>query len=207
MGYNPTSDSVVLFGTLGCSSRDGRVLICRPKSPNTVAPLVGIATITATVKRGYEIADACRLHGIPVILSGPHVTFIPDEALAHATFGVRREDAGAMSALLDVRSEGCEDATDGRYAEVPDVSWKDGTGVIRHNAVAPWLTDLDALPVPDFSLAGGTADCVIGRRKTVMLQTSRGCPFDGSFYSATGRVGTESACSRSGNEWARCRHQ
>ncbi|HYG34869.1 MAG TPA: radical SAM protein, partial [Clostridia bacterium] len=42
-----------------------------------------------------------------------------------------------------------------------------------------------ALPVPDFTLADGTADCVIGGQKTVMVQTSRGCPFDCSFCSVT----------------------
>ncbi len=151
--------------------------------------VVGISTITATVKRSYEIADDCRSRGIPVILGGPHVTFLPDEALAHAKFVVRGEGEGAMSALLDVWSEGYEEATDARYAAVPNFSWKDAAGVIRHNAVAPWITDLDALPVPDFSLAGGTADCVIGRKKTVMVQTSRGCPFDCSFCSVTGMFG------------------
>ena len=94
-----------------------------------------------------------------------------------------------MDALLDLWSDGYVEATDARYAEVPNLSWKDAAAVIRHNAVAPWITDLDALPVPDFSLAGGTADCVIGGRRTVMVQTSRGCPFDCSFCSVTGMFG------------------
>ncbi|MBI5383313.1 MAG: cobalamin B12-binding domain-containing protein [Verrucomicrobia bacterium] len=144
--------------------------------------VVGISMITATVKRGYEIADDCRSRGIPVILGGPHVTFLPDKALAHAQFVVREEGEGAMSALLDAWSEGYEEATGTCYAAILNLSWKDDSGIIRHNAVAPWITDLDALPVPDFSLADGTADCVIGRKKTVMVQTSRGCPFDCSFF-------------------------
>jgi radical SAM superfamily enzyme YgiQ (UPF0313 family) len=151
--------------------------------------VVGISTITATVKRGYEIAEDCRSRGIPVIMGGPHVTFLPEEALAHAPLVVRGEGEGAMNALLDVWSEGYHEATDTRYAAVPNLSWKDAGGVIRHNAMAPWITDLDALPVPDFSLAGGTADCVIGGKKTVMVQTSRGCPFDCSFCSVTGMFG------------------
>src|ERR1019366_5866617 len=80
-------------------------------------------------------------------------------------------------------------ATDPRHAAVPNLSWKDDAGVIHHNELAPWITDLDALPVPDFSLAGGTAECVIGGKKTVMVQTSRGCPFDCSFCSVTGMFG------------------
>lgn len=150
---------------------------------------VGISTITATARRAYALADECRACGIPVILGGPHVTFLPDEALAHAELVVRGEGEGAMDALLDLWSEGVVETTDARYAAVPNLSWKDGSGVIRHNPMAPWITDLDALPVPDFSLAGGTATCVVGGKKTVMVQTSRGCPFDCSFCSVTGMFG------------------
>jgi radical SAM superfamily enzyme YgiQ (UPF0313 family) len=151
--------------------------------------LVGISTITATVQRGYALADECRARGIRVILGGPHVTFLPDEALAHAELVVRGEGEQAMNALLDLWSQGSVETTGPQYAAVPNLSWKDGSGVIRHNALAPWITDLDTLPVPDFSLAGGTADCVIGGKKTVMVQTSRGCPFDCSFCSVTGMFG------------------
>ena len=150
---------------------------------------VGISTITATVKRGYDLADQCRALGLPVILGGPHVTFLPEEALEHAQFVVRGEGEGAMNVLLDLWNEGWGKETDARYAAVPNLSWKDSTGTVRHNAMAPWITDLDALPVPDFSLADGTADCVIGGKRTVMVQTSRGCPFDCSFCSVTGMFG------------------
>jgi len=153
--------------------------------------VVGISTITATVKRGYVLADECRALGIPVILGGPHVTFVPDEALGHAGLVVRGEGEGAMNVLLDLWKDGYVEATDARYAGVPNLSWKDASGCVRHNATAPWITDLDALPVPDFTLADGTADCVMGRRKTVMVQTSRGCPFDCSFCSVTGMFGKQ----------------
>ena len=48
--------------------------------------VVGISTITATVKRGYALAQQCRALGLPVILGGPHVTFLPNEALEHASW-------------------------------------------------------------------------------------------------------------------------
>ena len=151
--------------------------------------VVGISTITATAKRGFAIADECRSRGIPVILGGPHVTFLADEAVTHAELVVRGEGETAMNALLDLWSEGYVPATDAQYAAVPNLSWKDAAGVLRHNDLAPWIADLDALPVPDFSLAGGTADCVVGGKKTVVVQTSRGCPFDCSFCSVTGMFG------------------
>jgi radical SAM superfamily enzyme YgiQ (UPF0313 family) len=151
--------------------------------------VVGISTITATAKRGFTIADECRSRGLPVILGGPHVTFLPDEAMAHAELVVRGEGETTMNALLDLWSEGYVPATDAQCATVPNLSWKDAAGVIRHNKPAPWIVDLDGLPVPDFSLAGGTADCVVGGKRTVVVQTSRGCPFDCSFCSVTGMFG------------------
>jgi radical SAM superfamily enzyme YgiQ (UPF0313 family) len=89
---------------------------------------VGISTITATVQRGYALADQCRTLGIPVILGGPHVTFLPDEALGHGDLVVRGEGEGAMDALLDLWKDGPVAATDPRHAAVPNLSWKDGAG-------------------------------------------------------------------------------
>jgi len=151
--------------------------------------VVGISTITTTVKRGYQLAAECRALGIPVVLGGPHVTFLPEEALSQADLVVRGEGERAMDALLDLWQDGFLPATDPRYATVPNLSWKDAAGVIRHNPMAPWVADLDALPTPDFSLADGTANCVVAGKKTVMVQTSRGCPFDCSFCSVTGMFG------------------
>ncbi len=151
--------------------------------------VVGISTITPTVKRGYALADECRALGIPVILGGPHVTFLPDEALAHADLVVRGEGEQAMNALLDLWHAGYVKGADAEYARIPNLTWKDAAGAIHHNPMAPWIADLDALPVPDFSLADGTADCRFAGKTTVMVQTSRGCPFDCSFCSVTGMFG------------------
>jgi radical SAM superfamily enzyme YgiQ (UPF0313 family) len=48
------------------------------------ADIVGISVWTAAAKRAYQLADAIRSRGVPVILGGPHVTLCPDEAQAHA---------------------------------------------------------------------------------------------------------------------------
>src|SRR3954454_6165104 len=48
------------------------------------ADLVGLTVITGTAVRAYELADALRRRGIPVVLGGPHVTLIPDDAQPHA---------------------------------------------------------------------------------------------------------------------------
>lgn len=48
------------------------------------ADLVGITVITGTAVRAYELADHFRARGITVVLGGPHVTLIPDDAQPHA---------------------------------------------------------------------------------------------------------------------------
>jgi radical SAM superfamily enzyme YgiQ (UPF0313 family) len=48
------------------------------------ADLVGLTVITGTAKRAYELADHFRRRGITVVLGGPHVTLIPEDAAPHA---------------------------------------------------------------------------------------------------------------------------
>jgi radical SAM superfamily enzyme YgiQ (UPF0313 family) len=48
------------------------------------AELVGMTVITGTAKRAYELAAHYRARGQTVVLGGPHVTLIPDEATQHA---------------------------------------------------------------------------------------------------------------------------
>src|SRR6202051_4514147 len=43
--------------------------------------LVGIGAMTRMVARAYMMADAIRAAGVPVVMGGPHVTEVPDEAL------------------------------------------------------------------------------------------------------------------------------
>jgi radical SAM superfamily enzyme YgiQ (UPF0313 family) len=48
------------------------------------ADLVGLTVITGTARRAYELAASFRSRGITVVLGGPHVTLLPDEAQEHA---------------------------------------------------------------------------------------------------------------------------
>src|SRR5450432_2960271 len=44
------------------------------------ADLVGLTVITGTAMRAYQLAADFRRRGIKVVLGGPHVTLIPDDA-------------------------------------------------------------------------------------------------------------------------------
>ena len=48
------------------------------------ADLIGITAITGNANRAYELADRYRAQGKTVVLGGPHITLLPDEAATHA---------------------------------------------------------------------------------------------------------------------------
>ncbi|MDD2830365.1 MAG: radical SAM protein [Sulfuricurvum sp.] len=51
---------------------------------NLEADIVGMTVITGTAKRSYELAAQFRQQGIFVVLGGPHVTLVPEEAAEYA---------------------------------------------------------------------------------------------------------------------------
>lgn len=48
------------------------------------ADLIAMTVITGSAKRAYELAARYRDQGIPVVMGGPHVTLIPEDAAPHA---------------------------------------------------------------------------------------------------------------------------
>jgi radical SAM superfamily enzyme YgiQ (UPF0313 family) len=145
------------------------------------ADMVGISTITSTAPRAYTIADQVRAMGIPVIMGGPHVSYLPDEALQHADFVFRGEAEEALPLFIN------QWQAKGDFSTVPGLSYqKDGT--IFHNPMGKLIQDLDAIPYPDLSLIQNGIRRTYGYR-IVPIQTSRGCPFNCEFCSVTGMFG------------------
>lgn len=146
--------------------------------------LVGISTITSTAPHAYEIADRLRAAGIPVVLGGPHPTFLPEEALAHADWVVRGEADSTIVAFVEAVQ-----ANRG-FENVPGLTWRDGDRIV-HNPLGPPLADLDTLPTPEMSLIehGGPGPSGFATSRTIPIQTSRGCPYDCSFCSVTSMFG------------------
>jgi radical SAM superfamily enzyme YgiQ (UPF0313 family) len=152
----------------------------------TDVDLVGISAITPTARASYEAADFFRTRGVPVVMGGPHVTFLPEESLAHADFCIAGEGEAALPMLVDALNHG------GSLEAVPGLIWREG-GTVRKNPTAEAVADLDTLPFPDFGLLDmgprkwlGDAN---GRRCSVPVQTSRGCPYDCTFCSVTPMFG------------------
>lgn len=145
------------------------------------ADMVGISTITSTAPRAYTIADQVRAMGITVIMGGPHVTYLPEEALEHADFVFRGEAENALPLFINQWSNGND------FSKIPNLSYKNGSKVI-HNPIGKLNEDLDAIPYPDFSLIKNGIKRTFGYQ-IVPVQTSRGCPFNCEFCSVTGMFG------------------
>ncbi len=83
------------------------------------ADLVGITVITGNAVRSYELAAGFRARGKTVVLGGPHVTLVPDDAEPHA-------DAIVVGYAEDTWPQLLRDFTAGRlqarYQQAPDLS-------------------------------------------------------------------------------------
>ncbi len=142
------------------------------------AGLVGISATTSTVTAAYEMADALRIAGIPVVIGGSHVTFMADEALRHADYVARGEGGDALMVELVEALQG-----DRELDSILGLSYlRDGQAV--HNEARPACPDLDSLPLPDFSLFVGEENMA-----SLPIMTSWGCPFDCNFCSVTAMFG------------------
>jgi radical SAM superfamily enzyme YgiQ (UPF0313 family) len=68
--------------------------------------LVGMTVLTKTAMRAYQIADAYRKKGVPVVLGGIHPSALPDEAKEHADSVVIGEAEKIWGPLVeDVRAK------------------------------------------------------------------------------------------------------
>src|SRR5436190_22475153 len=86
------------------------------------ADIVGLTVITGTAIRAYQLADHFRRRGIAVVLGGPHVTLIPDDAAPHADAVVTGYAEDSWPQLLrDFRHGHLQP----RYDQAPDLSLAD----------------------------------------------------------------------------------
>jgi radical SAM superfamily enzyme YgiQ (UPF0313 family) len=112
------------------------------------ADLVGISAMTCFVNRGYEIADAFRKRGVPVVMGGVHPSFMPQEALRHCDAVVIGEVELVLAKLLD------------------DLERGEMRGPYKSDRLHP----MENMPTPRYDLIKKNRYV-----NTTFVQTSRGC--------------------------------
>lgn len=117
---------------------------------------VAISCMTASAPRAYEIGDAFRRRGIPVIMGGIHPTVMPDEAGLHADAVVIGEAEPVWTRVLADLARGTLAA---RYQGPKDY-------------------DIMGLPLPRRDLLDRKSYLTVNT-----VQTARGCPNDCAFCS------------------------
>src|SRR6266436_8056881 len=108
--------------------------------------LVGIGSMTRMIQKAYRVADVVRAAGVPVVMGGPHVTELPDEALGRDG-GPRHADAVALGEADETWPQIVQDAMNGQlkdiYAPV-DAEGKDKKPSLKEYPAIPWNSiDLD----------------------------------------------------------------
>ena len=68
--------------------------------------IVGIGSLTNTIPEAYRLADSCKRTGNTVVMGGPHVTFMPEEALGHCDYVVIGEGDVTFPALVAALATG-----------------------------------------------------------------------------------------------------
>ncbi len=124
---------------------------------------VAISSYSAQIDEAYKLADYLRSRGVKVILGGPHVTALPDEAAQHSDAIVLGEAEPHWPKVI-------EDLRNNRLQSV-------------YSSDGEELYDLKQAPVPRFNLLDPE------NYNRIPIQTSRGCPHNCEFCAGSRNFG------------------
>ena len=156
--------------------------------------LVGIGAMTRMIAKAYRVADALRAAGLPVVIGGPHVTELPDEALGRDG-GPRHADAVAIGEADETWRRIVEDAARGKLEEVyapADAFGQEQKPDLQNYPQIPW----DKLDISQFNRIPSFVQRVMEHFKTgwetfhiIPIESGRGCPYGCDFCTVTGFFG------------------
>ena len=156
--------------------------------------LVGIGAMTRMIAKAYRIADAIRATGVRVVMGGPHVTELADEALGRDG-GPRHADAVALGEADDTWPRIVEDAVRGELKEIyapVDEAGKESKPALKNYPEIPWdkidLKQFNLLPKVFYPLLKGVGEGW-GTFRIVPVESGRGCPYGCEFCTVTGFFG------------------
>ena len=159
--------------------------------------LVGIGAMTRMAAKAYRMADAVRAAGVPVVMGGPHITEVPDEALGRDG-GPRHADAIALGEADATWPSIVADAERGALKEVyapVDAFGKEVKPSLADYPEIPW----DRMDLDQFNMIGHfpkLARRILARVgmtwesfHLIPIESGRGCPYGCEFCTVTGFFG------------------
>jgi radical SAM superfamily enzyme YgiQ (UPF0313 family) len=156
--------------------------------------LVGIGAMTRMIAKAYRVADSLRAAGIPVVMGGPHITEIPDEALGR-NGEPRHADALALGEADETWPLIVEDAARGQLKEIytpTDASGKERKPPLKDYPAIPW----ESLDLKQFNRIPAVFRPILrhfgAKWETfhiVPIESGRGCPYGCEFCTVTGFFG------------------
>src|SRR6266513_1739895 len=156
--------------------------------------LVGIGAMTRMIQKAYRMADAIRAVGVPVVMGGPHVTEVPDEALGRGG-GPRHADAIALGEADETWPKIVADAARGELKEVYeplDDAGKERKPCLGNYPTIPW----ESMDLKQFNAVPGVMHSLLSRVGTgwgtfriIPIESGRGCPYGCEFCTVTGFFG------------------
>ena len=152
------------------------------RHPSIDFDLIALSTYTARALEAYQVADAYRAAGIPVVFGGLHATVLPEEAANHADAVVVGEAETTWPQVVDDFARGGKAGLKPFYRED-----------------RPGQYPLAESPMPRFDLlstvtasSGAVSDAAatgeihrFGPYNRITVQTTRGCPWDCHFCAAS----------------------
>jgi radical SAM superfamily enzyme YgiQ (UPF0313 family) len=156
--------------------------------------LVGIGAMTRMIAKAYRMADVVRATGVPVVMGGPHVTEMADEALGRDG-GPRHADAVALGEADATWPRIVEDAARGELKDVyapVDAFGQESKPSLKEYPVIPW----QSIDLNQFNLVPKAAKAMLqkiaegwGTFRIIPVESGRGCPYGCEFCTVTGFFG------------------
>jgi radical SAM superfamily enzyme YgiQ (UPF0313 family) len=159
--------------------------------------LVGIGAMTRMIRKAYQMADAVRAAGVPVVMGGPHVTEVPNEPLGR-TGEPRHADAVALGEADQTWPGIVADAERGALKEIyapVNEAGKEVKPSLEDYPEIPWdRMDLDQFNlIQHFPKMARRLLSLVGMTwqsfHLIPIESGRGCPYGCEFCTVTGFFG------------------
>ncbi|MCE4625641.1 MAG: B12-binding domain-containing radical SAM protein [Desulfurococcales archaeon] len=156
--------------------------IVRSEKPD----LVGISVLTPLAPKAYEAVKVLKaeLPDIPVVMGGPHPTFMFNEALDNGADIIVLGE-GELTTLELVETLEREGFNTSKLKDIPGIAFRDDQGRTVVTKPRKPIMDLDSLPWPARHLLPMEKYTLFGKPiRVAHVMASRGCPY-GCIYCTT----------------------